>query len=744
MKECIDFVLRKEKKPISIDKILEKITILKKSEDESFTITEDIKNEILAIVDEEVKKLDYYKTPNGFYTLLSKTSFRKGRFRGNRAGEGIVTTVTSYVNREGEQVVLEDKYSISKDLTKGAIDGDYVLIDIGGKKPKVEKVLERNIGTILGEVTRIGGQYFVQPMDKRLQGITIAVNDEVIEGERVLVSLEEERDANYYLGKIVQVFRHKDDPHADALFEAFKCGMPEGFSDESLKQLEYIPNVVNDCDKAGRYDFTDWEIFSIDGADTKDKDDCISLQILPNGNRLLGVHIADVPHYVPYGSPIHKDAFRKGTSYYFGGCVEPQLPRKLSNGICSLNDGVERLCKSILIEYDKDGHVVSRSLVPSVIKSRIGMTYDKVNQLLDGVVDPEYSPYVGTLIEMNKLANELRVNRIGNGAVEFIKPEIKFIHDEKGNAVGVTVRESGSSENMIQEFMLAGNVNVGEILTKAGIPCVYRVHGMPNVDRLAEFLRLLNVIGIPFQYSADEICRDKTLFQKLANHIQNTGHLQMVLTTNLIKCMSHASYSTNNIGHYGAGFDIYIHYTSPIRRLADDTVSRIIDECYFEKDPKKKKETLRKWFAVAPDFANQASKMERVEEDVEKNVNLMDAAVLMSSHINEEFEGTIISMGNHGLMIQLDNLLEGRVRLHNLEGDYAYNPDTFTLLAIDGGDSYYIGDRLKLKLLSADKENKTIDFSVIEKIYENPTMDKYDSNQKVKSKYRDNRRQRRV
>ena len=742
MKTYIDLVFKREKKPISIEKLYQKIEEVLSIDGTNYSLTADDKIEIHKALEEGLGSYHYYKTPNGNYTLLSKTSFRTGRFHGNRAGEGFVISTVSYTNKEGEYIVGEEKYSVSKENCRNAIDGDMVLIDIGsnGSKPKIEKVIDRTLGDITGVITRVGASFFVTPLDKKKQGLMIYLEGEHIEGEIVSVSIVDERDNNFYVAKIKEVFRHKDDPNEMARLEAFKCGMPEGFSDESEKQLKYIPDVVSEEDKIGRYDFTDWEIFSIDGADTKDKDDCISYFQLPNGNYLLGIHIADVPHYVPTNSPIHKDAFRKGTSYYFGGCVEPQLPRKLSNGICSLNDGVERLCKSVLIEIDPEGNVVSRSLVKSVIKSRIGMTYDKVNDILkNGIVDQEYKPYENTLKEMAKLAKKFRSDRIARGAIEFSRPEIKFIHDDKGKAIGVTHRYQDVSENLIEEFMLVGNKHVFEILDKEGIPCVYRVHDNPNQERLTDYLRFLEVIGIPFNHSAEEVCADKHLFQQLTKHIEKSGDLYPMLCTNLIKCLSHASYSPNNIGHYGVAFDIYGHFTSPIRRLADDTISRIIDDCYFEKDPDKKIKAIQKWKRVLPEFAAQASKMERLEEDVEKQVNLLDTAVYLGDYIGEEFDGTVISVSNNGLTIQLDNLLEGRVRIKNLPGEYAHNPQTFTLLSLNGFDSYYVGDRLKLRLKGTSIDNKSVDFEVVEKIKENPIFNGEISLDEVKSKKRGKR-----
>lgn len=735
MKEYIDYLLKKNKKPIDFELLCERIECLRREKEGIPTLSREDKVEIQKILEEEVSQYEYFVTPEGRYALLSKTPYRKGRLRVNKAGEGIVSTTYSYIDKEDTVIVREEKFSILKENLGEAIDGDLVLIDIGfnKRKPKVEKVLERTIGTVLGEITRLGDSYFVKPIDKKQGILTIALEGDYIEGTIVLVSLEE-INTNFYKGKVIQEYHHKDDPHADSLYEAFKSGMPHGFSEESLKQLESIPTSVDEKEKIGRYNFTDWEVFSIDGADTKDKDDCISLKVLDNGNYLLGVHIADVPYYVPMNSPLHKDSFRKGTSYYFGGSVEPELPRKLSNGICSLNDGVDRLTKSILIEYDKSGNVVSRSLVRGVIRSQLGMTYDKVNQILkEGVVGEEYKAHEKTLLEMAKLALTLRKKRVQQGAIQFSRPEIYFVHDEEGKAVECKLYYQDVANHLIEEFMLAANVNVGEILTSEGIPVPYRIHDLPNREKLGEFLRFLDIIGIPFGYTVDEICMNKGIMQELTRHVRDKGgDLTSLLNTNLIRCMSHALYSTTNIGHYGTGFPIYCHFTSPIRRLADDTLSRIIDDCYLEKDFEKKKRAIRKWKVLAQEYSEQASKMERVAEEVEKNVTLMDTAVYFGNHLGEEYEGTVISVSGNGLVVQLDNLLEGRIRTKNLSGSYVYNPLTFTLLSLDGFDSYSVGDRLKVRVKSAEKETKTVDFSVLEKIKENPIRDITNSNQKVK------------
>ncbi len=735
MVDNILYVLKKSKKAISFERLVEKLGITSPSSIE----------EAREIVNNLINDYKVYATPNGNLQLMSKTSFKKGRFHSFKNGDGRVYVTISYINGAGQHIVKEEQYSVAKDDTGGAIDGDVVLIDVdsNGKHNKIVKVIERSLNNIVGEIYREGAAFYVRPLDKKRQGLIIALEGEQTEGQIVSCELLDQRSDNFYIGKVTREFNHKDDPNEDALLEAFKCGMPEGFSNESLEQLNYIPRSVSEEDKIGRYDFTNWEIFSIDGKDTKDKDDCISLTRLSNGNLLLGVHIADVPHYVPQNSPIDIDAFTKGTSYYFGGCVEPQLPHRLSNGICSLNDGVERLTKTILIEYDKDLNVVSRSLVPSVIKSRIGMNYDDANKLLkEGVIPAGYEDYADTLVNMRSLARKLAKKRKGSGAIEFSRPELKFIYDDDGKPIDVTFRYQDVSENLIEEFMLAANVNVGEILTENGIPCIYRVHGVPNEEKLQDFLKLLDMIGMPFEFSASDICEDKRLLQLLTEHINKNEELRNVLNTKLIRCMSHAKYSVNNIGHYGTGFDIYLHFTSPIRRLADLGVSRIIDECYFEKDPEKREKARRKWKSLAPEFAQQASKMERVEEEVERNVDAMNTAVYLSQFEGEMFEGTIIDIGQNAITIQLDNLLEGRIKTRSLPGNYYYNPETFTLVSLDGFENYYIGDRLSMKLMSCDKDGKTVDFKAIEKVRENKFVGIDNVNQMVKTREKERRSRR--
>lgn len=737
MKDYVDYVLRKGKKPVELEKIYTSIEILKQLQDSNYFLTEEEKLKINEILSTGVERFEYYKTPTGKYTPIYKTSFRKGRFHGNKIGEGFVISNTVRYDKDNKRVVKEEKFSITRNDCNGAVDGDYVLVDIGGngKKPSVCKILDRNLGNVIGEVTKVGKKYYVVPIDKRKRQLTIVLDGEFNEGEIVSVSLDEERDENYYIGKVTKVFEHRGGPYADAFLEAFKCGMPQGFSEESIKQLESIPDVVYPEDKINRYDLTDWKIFSIDGEGAKDKDDCISLHKLNNGNYLLGVHISDVAYYVKEGTPIDKDAFRKGTSYYYAGTVEPQLPSKLSNGICSLNEKVDRLTKSVLIELTKDGVVVNATLLPTIIHSRAALTYEKTNEFFETNEGEDiYKELATILYDMDELRKKAIKNRIKNNAILLNKPELGFVHDENGKAIDVKLRTGGRAQSIVEEFMLLANTCVLKLLTDNGIPCIYRVHDRPNPERLGEFLNLLEAIGMPFMYDVQDIIEDKEKMQLLSEHVNKAGNLSDMLNANLVRCMSHAVYRSNNIGHYGTGFDIYGHFTSPMRRIADYGISRIIDECYFETDGRSKAKNIKKWSTLVDDYANQATKMERVEEDVEKNVLYMDTAVYLSNHIGECFEVTVTLVSNNGICVQLDNLLEGKVRTRNLEGNYAYNNKTFTLVSLDGKADYYVGDRLKVQLIGADKDTKSVNFIVKEKIKENRIKDKDHSNQYVKTK----------
>ena len=729
MKKYLDLVINKAKKAISIEKIYEKIeNVLKEEYGEDYILDDDSKKEIDLCLNEAVENNEIIVTSNNNYISIKKSSFRKGIFYGDKKGNGEVTVVSSYISKDdGKKVITESKYSISKDQSFGAIDGDTVLIDIGNNIvcPKVVKILERNLENIAGEIYRVGANYYVKPVDKKKQNLLISLDGQHIEGQRVLVKLNKQTSSSSYIGEIVSTLEHKDDPDNDILWEAMKCGIDAKFSDASLEQVKTIPQSVSDTDKIGRCDLTDWEIFTIDGADTKDIDDALSCRILPNNHVEVGVHIADVPYYVKKDTALDKDAFKRGNSYYLGGKVIPMLPHELSNGICSLNPQVERLAKSCIIELDENGDVVNYSIQPTVIRSRMKMTYDNVNKILKGEeYPPEYEEHVNTLKLLNKIALKLRSKRVNSGAVEFNRPEIYFKMDDQHQIVDFIPRKCDLAENLIEEFMLLANKTVDKHIVDNEYPCIHRIHDTPNYERLAEYFNLLNVVNMPFhKYSIDECACDSKALQELAEHIKQDEKLSNVLALRLVKCMSRAKYSIENIGHFGLSTPYYTHFTSPIRRYSDLTIHRILNDIYDESS-----HTLQYDDASLSEIAAQTTRTEKVADDAEEEVLRMKCSEYMAKHIGEEFEATITGVSDKTICVELDNLIEGRVKTKSLHGGYIYNPETFTLVSVEGRENYYFGDRVKVKLVAASKEDKTIDFEILEKIHENYIDDVEDSN----------------
>ena len=514
------------------------------------------------------------------------------------------------------------------------------------------------------------------------------------------------------------MFNHRDDPTEAILWEAFKHGVDNEFSRDAIEQLKYIPDEVRDIDRIGREDLTHLEVFTIDGRDTKDMDDAISLTINDRGNYILGVHITDIASIVPEGSPLDKEAFRKGNSFYLGGTVLPMFPHKISNGIGSLNPYVDRMTISCIMEISPKGVVLSHRISPTIIRSRKKMTYDSVNKLLkNNEVEEGYEEFSETLLRMYKLSLILKKNRILDGATDFNRGELKEKRDSNGKIVGFGTRIQDAAENLIEEFMVLANQEVDKDLTSKGFPFLHRVHGYPNEARLERLLKLLERVGLPFaDYSATELAYDHKAYQKLISHINSAGTLREVLLTEAIRCMSKAQYSPESIGHYGLAKKYYCHFTSPVRRDADLTNQRIIWDLLFRRDNIEK--DVHKWSRKLPEIAIRTSKQERVSNDTERDVLKMICAEYMEDYIGEEFFGTIVELSSNGFVVQLDNLMEGNVRIRDLGGRYVYSEKNFALISKDDNNHYFLGDRLHLMLSRASKESKRLDFQVLDKIYD--------------------------
>ena len=733
----------KMKKSLSFEQLAERLEITNKEE----------LMELKEILNKKVLENEVLLTPLKTYKHMSKTSYRRGVFHANRTGGGKVLVVTSY-EKDGEHIVIQKEYTVRAEDANGAINNDEVLIDINLKdsedvKAKVYKVIGRNLNNVYGRIETMGSSAFVVPIDKSLKNIKIAVEGDYLEGQLVEVKLDKQTANDFYIGTVVRTGDFRDDPKEDILMEAFMNGIDDKFSDESMKQTEFIPDKVLLKDFIGRQDLRSEETFTIDGKDTNDIDDAISCKILKNGNFELTVSIADVSHYVPLNSPLDMDARRKGTSNYLAGTVIPMLPRKLSNGICSLNPNVDRCSMSVRMEIDKDGNVLRKDIFPSVINSNIKMNYETVNNILydryNDIDFPEdYKSHEETLKNMYKLSLILRKKRLKNGAIEFNRPEMKIILDENGKPIKIDKRVQDIAENLIEEFMIVANVSVFTLLDELGIPADYRVHDVPNEERLINFFKLLDLIGIEHDSNPKDCINDPRALQELIKTLnEKYPKLVGVLNTNLIKCMSRAKYSVVNIGHNGLAEKDYGHFTSPIRRYPDLTVHRIIKDCYFDK--KNSTKNRKKWHNLLPEICYHSSKMEVNADTTERLVEKMKCAEYMSHHKEEEFEGIITEINNNNIVVQLDNLIEGVVRTKNMDGNYTFNPETFSMISLDGKDDYFIGDQVRVIVKDADKDRKCIDFKIKEKLNDNSNKIVRNQNElvKVKKRERDIERQER-
>lgn len=688
--------LKKIKKPISFEKILEKAQ----------TLGEVDANELKKLIDNKVKNYELIVNDSGKYVPIKRTSFKVGKYHTFRDGNGII-------------VSGEDTYPINIEKASKIVEGDIVLVDIfpvsKEKTCYVKKLISRSIDNILGEIKKDGENYYVVPEDLSKQKLVIVLDgNDYIEGEKVVVNCNEKRNDNFYVGNIIKEIGHKDDPGVDILMEAFKYNIDNEITEEELKELDSIPTKVLDTDKIGRIDFTDKEIFTIDGADAKDLDDAVSLELLEDGGYKLGVYIADVSEYVKKGSLLDLRARRKGTSSYLANTVIPMLPHKLSNGICSLNPNVERLVLSCVMEFDKDGNRKSYNIYKGVIKSNIKMSYEKVNMILeDEVISEGYESHVDTLKNMEKLANKLFEKRKKRGAVEINKPELKLIMDDKSQVADFSKRYQGRAESIIEEFMLITNETIAEDMFKNEYPLVFRNHEEPREEKIQEYIEMLKILGYKNKFNLE----DKDLGQKLASSIDSSDSLSDMMKTKLLRSFRRAFYSSENLGHYGLASSYYCHFTSPIRRYPDTTNHRLVKDFHFSDEDKDK--LKKKWKDELEEIAKKSSERERAADECERMVELMKSAEYMEKHLGEKFIGTIIEIYNDGMQIELDNMVEGRVRRKDLKGEYVYYPETLSYLSLDNHEDYYLGDRLNLEVSHANKDKKEIDFKILGKIEEN-------------------------
>ena len=690
------------------------LTIMEISNQLNLKTPEQVK-ELIEEVNKLVDDFTIYRSNKDKYMLFENSHLKKGRLSVTTKGYGFVII-------DGEK---DDIYVDEKNM-RGALNNDIVVVEpFKGRDGKIEgritRVLKKKNNLIVGEYTVLDNHPHFIPDDKKLK-MEILLDERdcenLVPGHKIQVSIVKDLGKYKYKGEVVRVIGHKNDPGVDILSIVYKYGINDKFSDEVIKELDNIPNEVSESEKQGRRDLRDKVIFTIDGDDTKDIDDAVSIE-KKGDNYILGVHIADVSYYVKEGTELYKEAYDRSTSVYLVDRVIPMLPHKLSNGICSLNPNVDRLAISCVMEINPNGKVVNHDIFESVIRSRKQMTYNNVNKILKNEEIPEgYEEFSEDLKLMNELAKILRKNKLNRGYLDFDASEAKILVDEKGKPYDIVLRVQDDAENLIEDFMIAANETVATHIYWMELPFVYRIHEVPDEEKINEFIKAISLLG--YNVKGSRHFENPKAMKSILDQLKDKEEFP-ILSTMLLRCMKKAVYKEENLGHYGLASKCYTHFTSPIRRFPDTTVHNLLRKYLFnEPNEHELKKLIDCWNAKLPELCEHTSQKERDAIDCERDVDSMKMAEYMESHIGEEYDGVISSIMSFGMFIQLDNLVEGLVHISEIKGDYyIYNDSTKTLKGQKKGKEYKMGQKVRIVVTNASKENSTVDFNLVEKVKKN-------------------------
>ena len=619
-----------------------------------------------------------------------------------------------FVRVEGE----DDDIFIPGSYTKSALDGDTVQVLVkkeGGegkrREGQVLNILERGNSVLVGTYTRSRNFGFVTPDNQKFTKdiyVAKAESKGAVTGHKVVVEItdfgDEQRKPE---GRVLEILGHVNDPGVDILSVIKAYGLPEEYPDDVMKQIENIPDEVEEKEKAGRADFRDLQTVTIDGEDAKDLDDAITIS--KEGNMYhLGVHIADVSQYVTEGSPLDKEALKRGTSIYLVDRVIPMIPHKLSNGICSLNQGVDRLALSCMMDINEKGEIVKHKICESVINVTRRMSYTSVHKIIeekDEAERKEYEELIPMFELMYELADILQERREKRGSIDFDFPEAKIILDEKGKPIDVKEYERTQANRIIEEFMLAANQTVAEEYFWNELPFVYRTHETPDMEKIQNLALFIENFGYTLKIKEDEIHPKEV--QKLMRSI--AGKPEEGLIGRLaLRSMKQARYTTECEGHFGLALKYYCHFTSPIRRYPDLQIHRIIKENIHGGMKDKRIDHYQK---ILPEVAEQTSALERRADDAEREVEKMKKAEYMEQFVGKDFEGTISGLTTWGMYVELPNTIEGMIRVADIPGDYYYyDEDLHRMVGEQTGKVYKMGEPLRIIVAGVDKLTRTIDF----------------------------------
>ncbi len=680
-----------------------------------FQLTEDEKPVLSQILNELTEEGRIVKTPRGKYQRLD-AGILCGTFTGNNRGFGFVTV-------EGD----DEDYFIPEKACNGALHMDTVLMRVTNaessagrrREGEITRILSHGIKELVGTFDPGKGYGFVIPDNQKFnQDIFIpkALTKGAVRGHKVVVQITDYGNKNQKPeGRITEILGHINDPGTDVISIVKAYDLPVEFPDMVMRQAERTPEEPDAKDYAGRKDLRDWMTVTIDGDDAKDLDDAITLRKTEDGYE-LGVHIADVSEYVTEHSPLDEEALTRGTSVYLVDRVIPMLPHRLSNGICSLNQGTDRLALSCIMQINEKGNVVRHEITETVIRVDRRMSYANVNKILeqnDEAVKQEYAEFLPMFYQMKELADILRKKRDKRGSIDFDFPETQIILDEKGFPVDIRPYERLTANKIIEDFMLLANETVAEDYFWQELPFVYRTHESPDPDRIRKLGILVSNFGYCLKANPENIHPKE--FQKLLERISDSPEEAMISRLTL-RSMKQAKYSTICYGHFGLATHYYCHFTSPIRRYPDLQIHRIIKENLHGKLSDKR---ITHYEKILPEVSESCSKLERRADEVEREVEKMKKVQYMSRRIGECYEGVISGVNAWGMYVELPNTVEGLVHVTNMVDDYYYyDEEKYAMIGKDTGKEYTLGEKVWVMVKAADRISKTIDFILVQNMEE--------------------------
>lgn len=700
--KLLEFMYEQAYSPMLEEELRNVFDIEKKQAEDFSKLLDDMVNEGLII-----------RTRKKRYGAPERMGLIVGRLQMHQRGYGFIIS---------DRPEVDDVF-VPANLINGAMNNDRVIARVtvvNSETRKAEgeiiRILERYNKEVVGTYEDSRNFGFVVVDDPRINLDIFIPKSEANgakEGYKVVCEITKWPEARRNPeGRIIEIIGHKDDVGTDILSIMKKYKLSPDFPYEVEAEIKQIPDEVSEEEKANRVDLRNIPMVTIDGADAKDLDDAISIEKLSNGNYKLGVHIADVTHYVREGTALDKEALERGTSVYLVDRVIPMLPKKLSNGICSLNPKVDRLTLSVFMEIDKKGKVVDHEIVEGLINIDERMIYEDVSDILekdDKDLKEKYSDFVDMFKTMEELCLILRNRREARGAIDFDFPEAKVILDDQGKPIEIRKYERRIANRIIEEFMLVCNETVAEYYYWQNTPFVYRVHEDPSLEKLEEFNKFIHNFGYHLKGLNTEI-HPKSL-QELLKKIEGTKE-ERLINTLMLRSLKKARYAGHNLGHFGLAAKYYCHFTSPIRRYPDLEIHRIIKEAINNKLDHGRLDQLN---AMVPNIADQCSTRERVADEAERETVDLKKAEFMADKIGEEFEGIVSGVTSFGMFVELDNTIEGLIRLSSLVDDYyIYNSEQHMLIGERTRKTYRMGDSVRVKVSKVDIAQREIDFTLAE------------------------------